>query len=89
MLHEDLSLLDDIDRQIAAYREDLARGPLFAAPSVGADIESPSGYALRTSKPVISNHLENEERFRTPELLKVHGVKRAINVILQGDGGLY
>ena len=54
--------------------------------SVGADLEFPSGYALRTSKPVISNHLENEERFRTPELLKVHGVKRAINVILQGDG---
>ena len=26
LLHEDLSLLDDIDRQIAAYREDLARG---------------------------------------------------------------
>ena len=54
--------------------------------SIGADLESPSGYALRTGKPVISNHLENEERFRTPDLLKVHGVRRAINVILQGDG---
>jgi two-component sensor histidine kinase len=38
---------------------------------------------------VISNHLENEERFRTPELLRVHGVRRAINVILQGDGHPY
>jgi hypothetical protein len=37
--------------------------------TVGADLESPSGFALRTGKPVISNHLENEERFRTPELL--------------------
>jgi two-component sensor histidine kinase len=54
--------------------------------SVGADLASPSGYALHTGKPVISNHLENEERFRTPELLKVHSVRRAINVILQGDG---
>ena len=27
--------------------------------SVGADLESPSGFALRTGKPVISNHLEN------------------------------
>ncbi|HET7716014.1 MAG TPA: histidine kinase dimerization/phosphoacceptor domain -containing protein [Bauldia sp.] len=54
--------------------------------SVGADLDSPSGYALRTGKPVISNHLENEERFRTPELLRAHGVRRAINVILQGDG---
>ncbi len=54
--------------------------------SIGADLESPAGFALRTGKPVISNHLENEERFRTPELLQRHGIKRAMNVILQGDG---
>lgn len=54
--------------------------------SVGADLASPAGYALRTGKPVISNHLENEERFRTPELLVQNGVHRAMNVILQGDG---
>lgn len=54
--------------------------------SVGADLESPAGFALRTGKPVISNHLENEERFRTPSLLAQHGIRRAMNVILQGDG---
>lgn len=54
--------------------------------SLGADLASPAGFALRTGKPVISNHLENEERFRTPELLAQHGIKRAMNVILQGDG---
>lgn len=54
--------------------------------SVGADIESPAGFALQTGKPVISNHLENEERFRTPELLSRHNIRRAMNVILQGDG---
>jgi two-component sensor histidine kinase len=59
---------------------------LIGKASIGADMASPSGYALHTGKPVISNHLENEERFRTPELLVVHGVRRAINVILQGDG---
>src|SRR3984893_1532382 len=36
--------------------------------SVGADLASPAGYALRTGKPVISNHLANEQRFRTPDL---------------------
>jgi hypothetical protein len=36
--------------------------------------------------PVISNHLENEQSFRTPVLLAEHGVRRAMNVILQGDG---
>jgi GAF domain-containing protein len=54
--------------------------------SVGSDLESPAGYALRTGKPVISNHLENEQRFRTPHLLVEHGIRRAMNVILQGDG---
>jgi two-component sensor histidine kinase len=59
---------------------------LIGVASVGADLESPSGFALHTGRPVISNHLEHEERFRTPDLLKAHGVRRAINVILQGDG---
>ncbi len=53
---------------------------------VGADLASPAGFALQTGKSVISNHLENEERFRTPELLVQHGIRRAMNVILQGDG---
>src|SRR4029078_9889108 len=57
--------------------------------TVGADLASPAGYALRTGKPVISNHLENEKRFRTPELLFEHGIRRAMNVILQGDGSPY
>src|SRR3978361_1735832 len=54
--------------------------------TVVAGIASPAGYALRTGKAVISNHLENEQRFRTPELLVEHGIRRAMNVILQGDG---
>ena len=57
--------------------------------TIGADLESPSGFALHTGKPVISNHLENEQRFRTPELLLEHGIRRAMNVILQGDGSPY
>jgi two-component sensor histidine kinase len=57
--------------------------------TVGADAASPAGYALRTGKAVISNHLENEERFRTPALLIQHGIRRAMNVILQGDGQPY
>jgi len=52
----------------------------------GADQESPAGFAFQTGKPVISNHLSAETRFRTPVLLVEHGVKRAINVLIQGDG---
>jgi two-component sensor histidine kinase len=57
--------------------------------TVGDDLESPAGYALRTKSPVISNHLEHEERFRTPEMLQRFGIRRAMNVILQGDGRPY
>jgi len=54
--------------------------------TIGGDMASPAGYALHTGQPVISNHLDIEERFRTPELLVEHGIRRAMNVILQGDG---
>ncbi len=54
--------------------------------TIGADTASPAGYALQTGKAVISNHLDIEERFRTPELLLQYGIRRAINVILEGDG---
>jgi two-component sensor histidine kinase len=54
--------------------------------SIGADLASPAGFALKTGRPVISNHLELEERFKTPEILVRHGIHRAMNVILQGDG---
>lgn len=58
---------------------------------VGADLASPAGYALKTGQPVISNHLENERRFRTPQLMADHGVRRALNVLIrnrEGDFGV-
>jgi signal transduction histidine kinase len=54
--------------------------------TVGADLESPAGYALHTGKPVVSNNLRTEQRFRTPALLRSHRIQRAINVILLGEG---
>lgn len=53
---------------------------------MGTDVESPAGFAFKTGLPVISNHLDIEKRFRTPTLLADHGIKRAINVIIRGDG---
>ncbi|HUN47776.1 MAG TPA: histidine kinase dimerization/phosphoacceptor domain -containing protein [Stellaceae bacterium] len=54
--------------------------------TIGADLESPAGFALSTGMPVISNRLAAEERFRTPQLLLEHGVICAINVLI-GKGG--
>jgi two-component sensor histidine kinase/putative methionine-R-sulfoxide reductase with GAF domain len=54
--------------------------------SLAADMGSPAGYAYRTGEAVISNHLEAETRFRTPQLLADHGVRRAINVLVEKGG---
>jgi len=51
--------------------------------TLGADLESPAGYAYHTGQSVISNHLHEEARFRTPRLLADHGVRRAINVLIE------
>ncbi|WP_370161684.1 sensor histidine kinase [Limimaricola soesokkakensis] len=47
---------------------------------LGVDLESPGGYAFQSGQPLVSNHLSAESRFRTPRLLRDHGVTRAINV---------
>lgn len=52
--------------------------------TVGADEASPAGYAFMTDRPVISNHLGQENRFRTPSLLRRYGIQRAINVPIRG-----
>ena len=46
------------------------------------DLQSPAGYAFRSGKPVVSNHLANEQRFRTPKLLADHGIRSAVNVLI-------
>lgn len=51
---------------------------------IGGDEASPAGYAMATYRPVLSNHLGLEQRFRTPSLLKKYGIERAINVPIRG-----
>lgn len=79
-----LQYLPDQNRFLVAAGVGWEPGVVGAA-TVGADTASPAGYALNTGKAVISNHLDIEERFRTPELLVQHGIRRAVNVILAGD----
>ncbi len=54
-----------------------------------ADGGSAAGHALRTGEPVLSNDLDGEQRFKTPELLRQHGITRAFNVLIQTPNGPY
>ena len=55
--------------------------------TIGADHASPAGYALLTGEPVVSEDLEKDERFHCPEVLRRHGIKSAVNVIIRGNDG--
>lgn len=52
--------------------------------TLDADIASPAGYALLTGEPVTSEDAEHDTRFRYPEVLREHGIKSAVNVIIPG-----
>jgi len=47
---------------------------------------SPGGYALRAGHPVVSPDMDVEDRFDTPDVLRRHGVKSMVNVIIAGKG---
>lgn len=51
-----------------------------------ADRTSPSGHAFQTGEPVVCADLSHETRFRTPPLLRDHGVLSVANVIIRGRG---
>lgn len=47
---------------------------------------SPAGYAFATGRPSFSNDLAADHRFGMPPLLRDHGVRREVNVVIRGDG---
>ncbi|HEV7276611.1 MAG TPA: GAF domain-containing protein [Devosiaceae bacterium] len=51
----------------------------------GDDEKSPGGYALRADQPVISPDLDHETRFETPDVLRRHGVRSMVNVVIVGE----
>jgi len=55
----------------------------------GDDKDSPGGFALSSDQPVVSPDLDKEDRFKTPEVLKRHGVKSMVNVVIVGEGPAY
>jgi signal transduction histidine kinase/putative methionine-R-sulfoxide reductase with GAF domain len=56
---------------------------------VAAGRESPAGFTLSSSSPVIIEDLRTETRFRRPRLLLDHGVLSAVAVIIHGRSKPY
>ena len=52
--------------------------------TVGADHESPAGFALICDAPVVSRDTDRETRFRIPEVMREHGVRSMVNVPIVG-----
>ncbi|MGO9357279.1 MAG: sensor histidine kinase, partial [Xanthobacteraceae bacterium] len=80
-----LEFLPEQQRLVARAGFGWAPGTI-AHVSFAADDSSPAGYAYRSGKSVISNHLQTDTRFRLPSLLTDHGVKSAINVLIEQGG---
>ena len=74
--HEDLLLVAGVGWEDGVVGEATLRD----------DSDSPAGYAFHHDESVISNHLSDETKFRTPDFMRDHGIERAINILVRvGD----
>jgi two-component sensor histidine kinase len=55
--------------------------------TLAAHSGSPAGYALDSDSPVISSDVDRENRFEIPDLLREHGVRSMVNVVIAGERG--
>lgn len=52
--------------------------------TIGADLDSPAGYALVSNGPVVSQDLDREDRFKIPAVLQDVGIESMVNVMISG-----
>ncbi|MCG6122161.1 MAG: PAS domain-containing protein [Microvirga sp.] len=62
------------------------RGGLVGVAAVGVDAQSQAGYTLTHESPVVVRDLASETRFSGPMLLKDHGVRSGVSVVIPGPG---
>ena len=62
------------------------RPGLVGRATLGAGRESHAGYAIETNQPVVIRDLAKETRFHPPALLREHGAKSGLSVLISGDG---
>lgn len=62
------------------------RTGLVGRATVGAGRESHAGFAIETNEPVVIRDLAKETRFHPPALLRDHGVKSGLSVLIRRNG---
>jgi len=62
---------------------------VIGSAALSVDEGSPAGFAFLRDEPVLTNDLDGETRFRTPDLLRDHGVRAAINVPILCHGARF
>src|SRR5688500_3144804 len=62
------------------------REGLVGRATLGSGLESHAGYALETNEPVVIRDLAKETRFHPPALLRDHGVKTGLSVLIRRHG---
>ncbi len=62
---------------------------LIGKATVSAGVDSHAGYTLITNEPIIVTDLKTETRFKSPKLLRDHGVLSGISVIIHGKDKPY
>jgi GAF domain-containing protein len=62
------------------------RAGLVGRATLGVGRESHAGYAIETNQPVVIRDLKKETRFHPPALLREHGAKSGLSVLIGGDG---
>jgi two-component sensor histidine kinase len=81
-----LELLPDGDTMLVCAGVNWNEGVVGHA-TMPAHSGSPSGYALETKAAVISHDVDAEIRFAIPDLLREHGVRSMVNVMIECERG--
>jgi PAS domain S-box-containing protein len=60
---------------------------LMGHATIASGLGSQAGFALLSGAPVLVEDLETESRFKIPKVLRDHGARSGVSVIIHGSGG--
>ncbi len=81
-----LELMPDGENMLIRAGVNWSEGVVGRA-TLPAHTGSPAGYALETKHPVVSSDVAAEGRFTIPDVLRDHGVRSMVNVLIECERG--